>query len=66
MILAILMIIAGIWMVRWANRFEARRRQEMFDQWALTRKITDDALRTIDAFRRDRVKILKASIIIIY
>ena len=54
------MIIAGIWLTRWANRFEARRRTDLLDQWALQRKITDDALRTVDAFKRDRVRILQA------
>ena len=60
MIIPILMIIAGIWMMRWAKRFEARQRQEMFDQWAIQRKITDDALRTIDAHRKTNVQILQA------
>ena len=31
----------------------------MFDQWALTRKITDDALRQIDASRKANVQILQ-------
>ena len=39
MIIPILMIIVGIWMTRWAKRFEAQRRQEMFDRWELKRKI---------------------------
>ena len=46
-------------MTRWANQFEAQRRQDMFDQWALTRKITDDALRQIDASRKANVQILQ-------
>ena len=54
------MIIAGIWLTRCANRFEARRRQEMFDQWEIRRKITDDALRSIDAHRKENVQILQA------
>ena len=54
------MIIAGIWMTRWANRFEAHRRQEMSDQWEMQRIITDDALRTIDAHRKENVQILQA------
>jgi len=60
MYIGILLIIAGIWMTRWANRFEAQRRQEMYDQWALQRKITDDALLVIDAQRRKNVQILQA------
>ena len=60
MILAILMIIAGIWLTRWANRFEAQRKQEMFDQWEIRRGITDDALRTLDAHRKENVQILQA------
>jgi len=59
LILAILMIIAGIWMMRWAKRFEAQRRIELLDQWALQRKITDDALRTIDAHRKQDVQLLQ-------
>ena len=59
MIIAILMIIAGIWMMRWAKRFEAQQRQDLLDQWALQRKITDDALRTIDAHRKQNVQILQ-------
>ena len=54
------MIIAGIWMTRWAKRFEAQQRQDLLDQWALQRKITDDALLSIDAFKKDRVQILQA------
>ena len=60
MILAILLIIAGIWMMRWAKRFEAQQRQDLFDQGALTRKITDDALRTVDAHRKKNVQLLQA------
>ena len=59
MILPILMIIAGIWMMRWAKRFEAQRRVNLLDQWALQRKITDNALRTIDAHRKKNVQILQ-------
>ena len=47
-------------MTRWAKQFEAQRRIDPLDQWALTRKITDDALRTVDAFKKDRVQILQA------
>ena len=54
------MIIAGIWMTRWANRFESQRRTDLLSQWALQRKITDDALRTIDAHRKANVQILQA------
>ena len=53
------MIIAGIWMMRWAKRFEAQRRVNLLDQWALQRKITDNALRTIDAHRKKNVQILQ-------
>lgn len=56
------MIIVGIWMTRWAKRFEARRRQDMFDQWAIQRKITDDALRTIDDQRKKNVQRLQAMV----
>ena len=59
MILPILLIIAGIWMTRWAKRFEAQRRTDLLDQWAIQRKITDDALRTIDAHRKTNVQILQ-------
>ena len=47
-------------MTRWANRFEAQRRTDLLDQWAIQRKITDDALRTIDAHRKTNVQILQA------
>ena len=60
MILPILMIIAGILMMRWAKRFEVQRRTDLLDQWAIQRKITDDALRTIDAHRKTNVQILQA------
>ena len=60
MIISILMIIVGVWLSRWAKRFEAQRRQEIFDQWALQKKITDDALRTIDSHRKENVQILQA------
>ena len=59
MILPILLIIVGIWMTRWAKRFEAQRRQDLLDQWAIQRKITDDAMRTIDASRRKNLQILQ-------
>ena len=59
MILAVLMIIAGIWMVRLANRFEARRRREMFTQWGIEREISDNVLRTINALKEDRVRLLE-------
>ena len=59
MILPILMIIAGIWMTRWAKRFEAQRRTDLLDQWAIQRKITDEALRTIDAHKKQNVQILQ-------
>ena len=54
------MIITGIWMTRWAKRFEAQRRIDLLDQWALQRKITDDALWTINAHRKKNVQILQA------
>ena len=54
------MIITGIWMTRWSKRFEAQRRQDLLDQWAIQRKITDDVLRTIDAHRKANVQILQA------
>ena len=60
MILPILMIIAVIWMMQWAKRFEAQRRVNLLDRWALQRKVTDDALRTIDAHRKQNVQILQA------
>ena len=59
MIAGILKIIIGIWMTRWGNRFEAQWREEMFAQWELRRKITDDALRQIDASRKANVQILQ-------
>ena len=59
MILPILMIIAGIWMTRWAKRFEAQRRTDLLDQWAMQRKITDEALRAIDAHKKQNVQILQ-------
>ena len=54
------MIIVGIWMTHWAKRFEAQRRTDLLDQWALTKKIADDALRTIDANKMKNVQILQA------
>lgn len=60
MIISILMIITGIWLTQWTKRFEARRRQDIFDQWALTRKITDAALRGIDVQRQENIQILQA------
>jgi len=54
------MIIVGIWMTRWAKRYEAQRRTDLLDQWAIQRKITDDALRVIDAHRKQNVQILQA------
>ena len=60
MVIGILMIIIGIWMTRWAKRFEAQRRKEMFAHWEIQRKITDDALQTIDAHRKENVQILQA------
>ena len=56
------MIIAGIWMTRWSKRFEAQRRTDLLDQWALQKKITDDALRVIDAHRKKNVQILQAMV----
>ena len=47
-------------MTRWAKKFEAQRRIELLDQWALQRKMTDDALRAIDAHRKQNVQILQA------
>ena len=47
-------------MMRWAKRYEVQRRQDLLDQWAIQRKITDDALRTIDAHRKENIQILQA------
>lgn len=59
MLITLLMIIAGIWMTRWANNFETLRRKDQLDQWKMKRKITDDALRIIDAHRKENIQILQ-------
>ena len=59
MLIAILIIVTGFWMTRWANRFEARRRREMFTQWGIEREISDNVLRTINALKEDRVRLLE-------
>ena len=60
MLIVILMIVTGIWMTRWANRFEAQRRKELFDQWEIKRKITNDALRRLEKYKKDRLQLLQA------
>ena len=59
MIIAILTIILGIWMTRWAKQFEAQRRKEVFDRWEFKKKMTDNTLIHLDALKRDRVQILQ-------
>lgn len=59
MVIAILMIIVGIWMMRWVKQFEAQRRKELFDQLEFRRKMTDNVLRRINAFRSDRIQVLQ-------
>ena len=54
------MIVIGIWIMFWANRFEAQRRKDLFNQWAFQRKITDNAIRDIDVHRKENVQILQA------
>ena len=60
MLIALLMIFAGIWMTRWANQFEAQRRKELFDHWKIQKKITNDALKQLAAYKKDSNQVLQA------
>lgn len=53
MFIGIIMIIAGVWLTRIANRILIQRRKEWFAHLEFERKIIDNALNQIDTQNRD-------------